>query len=826
MMKWLNKWRIRCREGLIVFGLFLLLSLVLTYPLVTKLTTHVVGRNIDDGIFIWNLWWVKHAIVDLHTSPFFTDYIFYPLGISLVYYTLTMFNGLVAVPLQLVMSPITANNVIFLLSLTLAGCGTYWLVKDLLEHELFPGPLSPWEGVDLPLAADRPSPRLSPWEREGVDPRPGTPLSREKGKVVCFAGFVAGVIFAFPASRFVYAAYGQANLTSVEWLPFFALFFLRALRDAFEAREETDGLPAHRRFAAVSTFKNAILAGLFFVLATYTEMTFAVFLLLFALVAVLVKAPFGAPRRLLCGGAHLAIMGLTALGGLSPLLFLVWRESSQGAYSSSGWGYADAFSSDLLGFFLPTYLHPIFGSGAAALTAAFTDPNIVFLGYATLGLSILGAIVYWRRLRLWGYAALTFAVLCLGPVLHVNGVADFDFDGLRASIPLPFLLLHYLPLVKANRTPNRFVVMLMLCLAVLAGFAVYWLLLRLLPRHPASNPRYGLPRGRRQARVLRDWVVGSTRSALRRGTVMSTFAGFVILAAVFFEHLSIPLPLNEARAPAIYEQIGQEKDDFAILQLPLGWRNSYGVLGYERTIIQSYQAVHSKRMLAGNTSRNPDFKFGYFSQVPVLKTIIAMEQEGKFDVAVTPTDRDMARRVVALYDIRYLVVHRQYIDPRVESYARQVFDLEKISEEGDVVAYRVRPPPAEDELLVDLGVPESWMYRGEGWSEDETLAGGVTANWVSGPAARLFFPASGEKEMIARLRVIAVTGGGMPLPDLGIEVNGHRLASLSLTDKWQEHQVDIPTQVQRQGLNEMRLRPKSENKGRVAAIDYVEFEVK
>ncbi len=63
--------------------------------------------------------------------------------------------------------------------------------------------------------------------------------------------------------------------------------------------------------------------------------------------------------------------------------------------------------------------------------------------------------------------------------MQINGRYRFDLDGLETTLPLPFVLLHYLPVIKANRAPNRNSVLLMLGLAVLAGYGVYWLHWRL-----------------------------------------------------------------------------------------------------------------------------------------------------------------------------------------------------------------------------------------------------------------------------------------------------------------------------------------------------------
>ena len=50
----------RARFHLLVLALYLLLSLLLTYPLVLHLSTHVIGSELMglyEYTFVWNLWW-------------------------------------------------------------------------------------------------------------------------------------------------------------------------------------------------------------------------------------------------------------------------------------------------------------------------------------------------------------------------------------------------------------------------------------------------------------------------------------------------------------------------------------------------------------------------------------------------------------------------------------------------------------------------------------------------------------------------------------------------------------------------------------------------
>ncbi len=68
----------------VALGLYSLLSLVVTYPLVLHLGSETLGpRHPDRMQNMWNLWWVAVALLDRHTDPFHTDLLFYPRGADL-----------------------------------------------------------------------------------------------------------------------------------------------------------------------------------------------------------------------------------------------------------------------------------------------------------------------------------------------------------------------------------------------------------------------------------------------------------------------------------------------------------------------------------------------------------------------------------------------------------------------------------------------------------------------------------------------------------------------------------------------------------------------
>ncbi len=578
------------------------------------------------------------------------------------------------------------------------------------------------------------------------------------------AAFAAGALFAFSSNRFVYAALGHYNVVATEWIPFYILFLIKTVHEP--------------------KWRNPLLAGLFAALALYVETTDGVLLALFTLLYLFLARRDALQRAAL---ARLAAIAATAAFLFAPLLVPTLSEVFGSGYALPGWGHAEKLLVDLLGFLSPTSLHPLNRNWTQELdqvrqgTARFVDVNTVFLGYVTLALALLGAIRFWKTLKVWAISALAFALLSLGPLLHVNGKSLFDFDGLQVTFPLPFLLLHYIPLLRENRVPNRFGVLVMLSLAVLVGFAIVGTLEKLL-----RNTQHG------------------TRGVLR-------VACFVmIVAAVLFEHVAIPFPLTDARVPAVYEQIAREPGDFAILTLPLGWRNSFGQQGAEDTRVQYYQSRHEKFIFPANIQRNPPFLFEYFDRVPIFHSLTELEFYHEVSAATRARDQALAPWLMTFFDVRYVVIHPAipgrppYSDTRgaVLEYVQQVLPLgEKIYDQDGVIAFRVTQAPLPARQHIAFGTDAAHIYQAEGWDRDETIAG-ESAHWANQRAARVLFPIREIADYQVTLRALPFANG----QTMALFVNDQPIQSFEMRAGWQDYVATIPARALRSGLNNLVLR--------------------
>lgn len=792
-MSWLSG----TRRHLLVLSLYSVLALLLTWPLFLHLTTHVPGVPqwaFDESTFVWNIWQFKHALIDNLQSPLHSELIWFPLGIDLILYTYNFYHVLAAMPLALAVNLPFASNITLIASTVLSGYGT-WLLVSYLLLRLETGD---WR-IGQPVASIAQSPNRSIAH---------SPLSNLQSPAF-WSAFAAGAIYAFASNRAVYAALGHYDMVTTQWIPFYALALLRILDPQLS--------PARRR-------RWAMLGGLFFAFTGLAEMISALFLAMFTVIVLLVR--FGdwrlerrAGRNSADASANppishsplstlhsplstLLLLALTAFLVWSPALIPIVRTFFTADYDLQGWGDALMLSTDLLGWFTATVFHPLFGGDvieemrlvqqrAANLDLpGFRDINTVFLGWMTLALAIVGSATYWRKVRIWVWTSLVFGVLTLGPLLQINGRYRFDLDGLETTFPLPFALLHFIPIIKANRAPNRNSVLLMLGLAVLAGYGVYWLLSRL--RRKQATERVG-------------WL----RPAV------ATF----LTAAILFEHLALPFPLSDARIPAVYNQIAAEPGDFSVLQLPLGWRNSFGVFGPEKTLLQYYQSAHGKPMLGGNISRAPAFKMEYFQRIPYFQALTEIQFGRPVAPEVIEAAALQASDLMYLYDTRYVILYPPipgrppYTDTweAAWDFVKRTLPLEPqpFWVQDGIEAYRVLQPAGSDQFYLNLGEPGVYPYRGEGWDAAEVDAPyEASAIWATDASSRLFAPLR-QVDVAAtyrvQLRAHPFVYPGSTMQQVRLTVNGTALDAQPLPDGWQIITWDVPGALLRNGLNRLEL---------------------
>ncbi len=750
MRRSIHSWR--------VIFLLALLSLLLTWPLLPHILTHVPGDGIDDPALAWNLWWAKHSWVDqagvdgLVHNPFDADVMFYPISINLAFYTLTLLNGALSIPLQSAVSLILTSNLLMLSSFVIGGFGAYLLTLDLLAHS-----------------------RITFHASDRTDPPTSDPSAPLRTGLRPLAAFLAALLYAFASAKLFYVGLGQFNIASSQWLPFVALYLARGLRQP-------------RRW------QNGFMMGLFLLLQTWAELTFGTFGVLLIAIVTIGAVVYGvvkgikdrrlrikdqetnqnlatsngdespttnetqhATRNTFYILRNAAIAAVMFIIGLVPyLLNMLPDMRAEGDFLVEGGGFSDIFSVDVLGFLFPTQLHPLLGVIARTIADNSTlrpdqsqfmvnKGQHLFFGFSVMLLAAFGLWAYRRKLWVWAVALLTglFIWVSLGPVLR--------FNGYETGIPGIFPLLLKIPFFQANRYPSRYSVLILLGLAILLGLGVIALLQHVRP-------------------ARRKWVA------------------IALAVILLFEHLSIPLPLSDFRLPPTYDAVVADARPGAILDLPIGWRNGFNVFGKQNTIImytQWYQTYHGKPRLGGNTSRNPEQKFQYFMEHPVIGVLAAL-QEGR---DVPPDDfaraQTLAPDLVRTYNIHVATLHKDTVPPDFEQRLLELFPLDKMDEIDGVARYEARWPSERQNVVVAADDPEMKTYLRQGWGAVSQVEN-QPAVWATRDQPKLILPGFSQP---TELTLTLASPGEQTLT---FRFNGDEVARHSLRSGFNTLTIDLP----------------------------------
>jgi hypothetical protein len=340
---------------------------------------------------------------------------------------------------------------------------------------------------------------------------------------------VAGFIFTFSEYHFAHAQ-GHLNLLSMEWIPLFLLCWYRLIT---RPRVLTGVLSAASLFLVLLCdyyyFLYCVLGGVLIFIWHWIRSRDWLFFL---------RSNY--PRAL---GVFLLVTLITAGPLVVSLLILLVRDTPLGAHDPA------SFSLDLLGLFIPGRYWR-FSELTSFYWAGLNDQTekSVHIGFAVFFLLIY---VWIKRKRLhdavglWFLVFIVFAVLALGPAIHIAGHV--------IGLPLtPYTLLaKVIPGVSLGGMPVRMVSMAILAASVLVaiGFAE-------------------LPRSRR-----------------------SRIPVVILLLVLVFEYLPGPLPARENPLPDFVREL-KKLPDGAVYDV----RSSKFHALY-------YQTIHQRPMAFGYISR-------------------------------------------------------------------------------------------------------------------------------------------------------------------------------------------------------------------------------
>jgi hypothetical protein len=465
-----RRWRF---DTWIAAGVYIASTLAFFHPLLAEFDTAVLGPPSDQPGYLWTLWWGHEALLgNGDASLRSTDLFFFPEGASLAYHVYSWYNLVLAIPLRAFLPLPAIYNLLQLHTFVLSGLGAFALCRY---------------------------------------------FTRDSA-----TSLVAGFVYAFSPVHYGYAL-AHMNISSIQFLPFFILYFIRAVRT-----------PATRYVA---------LAAFFFLLNAACSWYHLVYALLFVAFAYVYLA-WRRGELVLPDVLRTAFIVVGA--GILPLLPWIAFMVSAGPrdMASAGIPGYDTFVADVAALVAPHSEHlvgewpPLQRLDARfPLSDWFPAGSTAYLGWGCL---VLAAVALQRvpaAASRFACGALAFLLLALGAHLRVAGVA--------LPVALPTRLLQALPFLDSLRAPNRAMLVVYLFLGVLVAIGI----------------------GRIRDRLAPGW---------RRHV-------FVLGAAtvIFLDYFSVARRHTNVIPPAIYAAIPRDSERFGILDLPFTGTNTALYLAYQ-----------------------------------------------------------------------------------------------------------------------------------------------------------------------------------------------------------------------------------------------------
>lgn len=715
---------------LVVYIIFLLLSISLTFPLIMNLDQAIPGDiPCDPPMFVWNAWNFSDSITVNPFNPFIAQKILYPFQPNCVLHTYTVFRSLCVTTASMIINPIAAFNIVTILMFCFSAVGAYELTKRFTTNRL--------------------------------------------------ASFISGIIFSFCSYKMARLS-GHYNLVDTAFIPFYILFLYKS----FETKKSL-----HAFLAGLFLALTGYCCYYYLVFLLIFTVLFFIFYFIpefhpNAIKDLYIKKRNPSEKTLLLLKYGKLLIGIPSafitffiifLGPISPppfsarsatrslLILLILFTSSlllKNKFTFTKWKknlgiriralYTDGSVRSVLiilscftVFFLPVIINlakefseypseiatvtdyprisdyfSFSGRGNATLnkyltgSAANAIERRVYLGIIPLVLAYYG----WKKfrknkdVRFWMLSGLIFFVLSLGPSLKVHD---------RGLFWLPYNIIQAFPFLKGAREPSRYIIITMAAIGILSALSITEII-----------------------KIIRK---------KRAGMIYTSIFSIMLFSLITADYATIPNDMIDLSIPQIYTDIAKDNENYTILEIPFkiqGKGRELGGENYSYGLYQYYQTIHHKNLLSGYLAYVPYKIFDYYQRIDFIRNICILQNsavsETEKTLASKNTDFSSFEKITDLFDIRYIIVHKKDVTGEslklLRNYLRQTFQnsFGLYFKDKNLIVYKrlfIEKDSFLNRNLVDSGFNAYFL---EGWSALQTT-NNLQYRYLTNDKARLIF---------------------------------------------------------------------------------------
>lgn len=361
-----------------------------------------------------------------------------------------------------------------------------------------------------------------------------------------------------------------------------------------------------------------------------------------------------------------------------------------------------AFSSDLFGIFIPSYLNPFYSLFVAFVVKKIPAFGAIFENFIYPGVLILVPLclmlIFHKQLKKHITSLLPllltsfiFWIFTLGPYMHILGR--------KLSIPLPYIFLSFIPYLQMARAPGRFIVPFIFLGSIVSA-------------------------------VLID-------SLLKKKKAQTKNYIFFFLLLIFFidQSYSAP-PFGIKTIPVkIYDYISA-RNSGPILEIPFAIRDGLDYLG-DIHAVWSFrsQLMHKQPIFGAYFGRINETTFSYYRNDALLGTLGQLIDRGSTNTGEIVKNMNINRMNDSA---DFLGIEHSILDTNA-SYATPVKSiLEKIGFSQVFIdngyALFQRKPEKKEFTRIQFGSETDNLFLEQGWGEREE-----SGRWVIGNVAQVIF---------------------------------------------------------------------------------------
>lgn len=406
-----------------------------------------------------------------------------------------------------------------------------------------------------------------------------------------------------------------------------------------------------------------------------------------------------------------------------------------GPLTTLGFGGAGILSADLINFITPSEYNPIY----KLFVNFLTDRSIIFVKFARFffnnevrfaypGLIVLGTYFYilffrkkltskvWKKIKPHLFASLFFALITLGPFLKIMNrwVIPLE-EGLYLIIPLPFLLLHYLPQFNNIRAPARFAPIFVFFALIVVAYILNNILLK-----KSQNKKI-------------------------------IFVALLFFIFLFDQFYVIPPRINVTLPNSIYSYIKKDKEKVSIIEIPFTVRDGMEYIGFVHALspIKGIQ-THDKPIIGGYLPRINSYIFDYYRGLPFIHYLSQIIDKGNYDpikekpkeLNIFPFEGDinLAKKEIDFLDIKYIILkNNEKYTKNIKELITQLGFVKKFTD-GDYDLFE-RKLNSEVFETINFGEVNDYLFTAAGFSSRED-----GFRWAQGKLAKVFIKTNNIKK--------------------------------------------------------------------------------